>query len=119
MPSFPVGTEFLVRGVAHRDDQVTLTQDLPIPTGFARPSRRPWRRPVLTARGCTLAAGWVPADTAGTALIAFQRAAANWDRAEFAVQTNTTRGGPRPSVPTDRSAAAAAHTVGSSRQSWT
>jgi hypothetical protein len=51
-----------------------------------------WRRAVLRAPGRTLAAGWIPADAAGTALIAFHRAAVSWDRAEFAVHTNTTRG---------------------------
>ena len=45
------------------------------PTGFTRPRARPCRRPVLLARGCTRTAGWVPADAAGTGLIAFHRAA--------------------------------------------
>ena len=36
--------------------------------------------------------GWVPADVPGMLLSWFQVAAASWDRAELAVQTNTTRG---------------------------
>ena len=74
----------------------------------------------MVARGCTRTAGWVPADAAGTGLIAFHRAAANCERAEFAVHTNTTRG--TEPVPASRSlspAWAAAQTIGSSRHNCT
>jgi hypothetical protein len=62
--------------------------------------------------------GWVPAEVAGVLLSWFQMAAASWERAEFAVQTNTNRGrvgrllGMRPEM-------AAAQTVGTSSRSWT
>jgi len=62
----------------------------------------------------------VPAEAAGTGLIAFHLAAANCERAEFAVHTNTTRGTGRPTgswLPSP--ACAAAHTIGSSRHSLT
>ena len=36
-------------------------------------------------------AGWVPAEAAGTLLARRHSAAARWERAEFAVQTNSTR----------------------------
>ena len=60
------------------------------------------------APGWTAGAGWVPADVAGTALSAFHNAAASCERAEFAVQTNTTRTAPR--VVVARSASSACGT---------
>ncbi len=38
-----------------------------------------------------VSAGWVPAEVAGMSLAWVQRAAASWERAVLAVQTNTTR----------------------------
>ena len=43
------------------------------------------------APGSTRAAGWVPAEAAGTLLARRHSAAARWERAELAVHTNSTR----------------------------
>ena len=42
-------------------------------------------------RGRCASAGWVPAEAAGIVLARRHSAAASWERAEFAVQTNSTR----------------------------
>ena len=57
--------------------------------------RQAWRRAAAIAPGSIRAAGWVPADTAGTVLARRHSAAARCERAELAVHTNSTRGAAR------------------------
>ena len=110
--------EFFVGVVADRDDEVVVMKDVVEGFGRLRSIRRPWRSATATARGWMRGPGWVPAEVAGMMPRWFQVAAASWERAEFAVHTNTTRGtacrlvGMRPEI-------AAAQTVGWSSRSWT
>ena len=59
--------------------------------GRSRGSGRRWRPAAAMAPGSIAAAGWVPAETAGTVLAWRHSAAARWERAELAVHTNSTR----------------------------
>ena len=56
--------------------------------GRARPRRSSCRWAAFTAPGSTAAAGWVPAEPAGRPVASRHSAAASWERAELAVQTN-------------------------------
>ena len=87
----PVETELLVRGVAARDDPVTLFEHVDERRGVIAAIDMPWRFAAASAPRSIAAAGWVPAEATGTSLACCQSAAASWDRAEFAVQTNTIR----------------------------
>ena len=128
--------EFFVGVVAHRDDQIPVAELVPEAdrSGVASASGRgggPWPRHAGWMRG----PGWVPAEVAGMVLSWFQVAAASWDRAELAVQTNTIRGSltaacPLPASPLRacsvkacpmraRPVRAAARTMGWSLRSWT
>ena len=51
----------------------------------------PWRRATAAAPGAMAGAGWVPAEVDGHRAGLAHSAAASWERAEFAVHTNTTR----------------------------
>ena len=64
--------------------------------GRSRGSGRRWRRAAAIAPGSIRAAGWVPADAAGTVLARRHSAAARCERAELAVHTNRTRRAARP-----------------------
>ena len=64
--------------------------------GRSRGRGRWWRRAAAIAPGSIRAAGWVPADTAGTVLARRHSAAARCERAELAVHTNRTRRAARP-----------------------
>ena len=59
--------------------------------GRSRGSGRRWRPAAAIAPGSIAAAGWVPADAAGTVLARRHSAAARCERAELAVHTNSTR----------------------------
>ena len=63
--------------------------------GRSRGSGRRWRSAAAMAPGSIAAAGCVPADTAGTLLARRHSAAARCERAELAVQTNSTRSAAR------------------------
>ena len=63
--------------------------------GRSRGSGRRWRPAAAMAPGSIAAAGWVPADAAGTVLARRHSAAARCERAELAVHTNSTRSAAR------------------------
>ena len=86
-----LGSEFLVCVVAHRDHEVFSASTSSRCRGGAATSDRCRRRATATAPGCISGAGCVPAEVAGTGLVSFHSDAANCERAEFCVHTNTTR----------------------------
>ena len=81
--------------VARGDDQVAVLPDVADVPGPQPGSGRRCRPAAAIAPGSIAAAGWVPADTAGTALALRHSAAARCERAELAVHTNSTRAAAR------------------------
>ena len=83
--------QFLMRHVAHGDDEVAVLLDLVNVAGTQAAQRQVVPFGGGDGARRNRAAGWVPADAAGTLLARRHSAAARCERAEFAVHTNSTR----------------------------
>jgi hypothetical protein len=108
--------ELFVGVVADGDDEVIVVKDVVEGLGAVAFDAESVALGDVTARGWMRGPGWVPAEVAGVLLSWFQMAAASWERAEFAVHTNSTRG-PAGRLSGMRPEMAAAHTVGWSSRS--
>ena len=84
--------------------------------GVALVRSSPARRPAWTAPGCTRAAGWVPALSAGCSVSVTHNAAASCERAEFWVHTNRT--GWRRKRPPETSSSRASRCSCTYRRRW-